>query len=407
MKVISFFKPLNVFLFIVTLIQITNLKINFFPRNLVLITFFLGIVFFIVKMYKDKKVDKSIFWGLILLLIPGIFLLLSILTNQYFDFDFLKEIIIFNFVVFVSAYGIVSLCKSKEPVNFFTWLIGLSVVFQLVFSLILFLIPSGFQIAAIIFELTQDADKAIQLNEFRMVGVGAGFFQSGILNSFALVMISSLIISPKTNNKEKNILYLFIILISVLGLFSSRSTIIGILISLLLIVFNIYKSRVVIYSSILMVLLLLVLMPIINNLFGNSRLFDLFKFGTQFIFDFNNSQASQSTGELNDMWEIWPNSLKTWLIGDAKYRDGTLYYMHTDVGYARIVYAIGFFGLISVLIGQIYLILKLDRTYFNFQAKICMLVVLLICEIKGVTLFTPFLSILFLASRMSKKNKLI
>ncbi len=407
MKVISFFKPLNVFLFIVTLIQITNLKINFFPRNLVLITFFLGIVFFIVKMYKDKKVDKSIFWGLILLLIPGIFLLLSILTNQYFDFDFLKEIIIFNFVVFVSAYGIVSLCKSKEPVNFFTWLIGLSVVFQLVFSLILFLIPSGFQIAASIFELTQDADKAIQLNEFRMVGVGAGFFQSGILNSFALVMISSLIISPKTNNKEKNILYLFIILISVLGLFSSRSTIIGILISLLLIVFNIYKSRVVIYSSILMVLLLLVLMPIINNLFGNSRLFDLFKFGTQFIFDFNNSQASQSTGELNDMWEIWPNSLKTWLIGDAKYRDGTLYYMHTDVGYARIVYAIGFFGLISVLIGQIYLILKLDRTYFNFQAKICMLVVLLICEIKGVTLFTPFLSVLFLASRMSKKNKLI
>lgn len=407
MKVISFFKPLNVFLFIVTLIQITNLKINFFPRNLVLITFFLGIVFFIVKMYKDKKVDKSIFWGLILLLIPGIFLLLSILTNQYFDFDFLKEIIIFNFVVFVSAYGIVSLCKSKEPVNFFTWLIGLSVVFQLVFSLILFLIPSGFQIAASIFELTQDADKAIQLNEFRMVGVGAGFFQSGILNSFALVMISSLIISPKTNNKEKNILYLFIILISVLGLFSSRSTIIGILISLLLIVFNIYKSRVVVYSSILMVLLLLVLMPIINNLFVNSRLFDLFKFGTQFIFDFNNSQASQSTGELNDMWEIWPNSLKTWLIGDAKYRDGTLYYMHTDVGYARIVYAIGFFGLISVLIGQIYLILKLDRTYFNFQAKICMLVVLLICEIKGVTLFTPFLSILFLASRMSKKNKLI
>ena len=240
-----------------TLIQITNLKINFFPRNLVLITFFLGIVFFIVKMYKDKKVDKSIFWGLILLLIPGIFLLLSILTNQYFDFDFLKEIIIFNFVVFVSAYWIVSLCKSKEPVNFFTWLIGLSVVFQLVFSLILFLIPSGFQIAASIFELTQDADKAIQLNEFRMVGVGAGFFQSGILNSFALVMISSLIISPKTNNKEKNILYLFIILISVLGLFSSRSTIIGILISLLLIVFNIYKSRVVIYSSILMVLLLL------------------------------------------------------------------------------------------------------------------------------------------------------
>lgn len=407
MKVMSFFKPVNVFLFIVTVIQITNLKINFFPRNLVLITFFLGIVFFIVKMYKDKKVDKSIFLGLILLLTPGIFLLISILTNQYFDFDFLKEIIIFNFVVFVSAYGIVSLCKSNEPVNFFTWLIGLSVVFQLVFSLILFLIPSGFQIAASIFELTQDADKAIQLNEFRMVGIGAGFFQSGILNSFVLVMMSSLIISPKTNNKEKNILYLFIILVSILGLFSSRSTIIGVLISSLLIIFNIYKSRVVIYSSILMILFLLVLMPIINNLFGNSRLFDLFKFGTQFIFDFNNSQASQSTGELNDMWEIWPNSLQTWLIGDVKYRDGALYYMHTDVGYARIVYAIGFFGLISVLIGQIYLIVKLDGTYFNFQAKICMLVVLLICEIKGVTLFTPFLSMLFLASRMSKKSKLM
>ncbi len=52
-------------------------------------------------------------------------------------------------------------------------------------------------------------------------------------------------------------------------------------------------------------------------------------------------------------------------------------------------------------------VLSDQAAYFNFQAKICMLVVLLICEIKGVTLFTPFLSILFLASRMSKKNKLI
>ncbi|WP_314338668.1 hypothetical protein [Acinetobacter guillouiae] len=398
-------RPLNIFLFIVILVQITNLKINFLPRNLILFTFFIGIIFFVIELVKRKIIDRNFFIALLLLILPLPFLCFSILANQYFDFDFLKEIIIFNLVSFFSAYAIVKMNKSLDLTKSIAWFIGICVTFQLLISLLFFLIPSGFQIIATVFELTQDADKAISLNEFRMVGIGAGFFQSGILNSFVLVMLAGLIVSKNTNNNEKNVFFLMMILISLLGLFSSRSTIIGIVISLSLILVNIYKSKAIVVSSFLILALIILLMPMVSGLDKGSRILELFRFGTQFILDFNNSQAAKSTGELNDMWGIWPNSLKTWLMGDVKYREGELYYMHTDVGYARLIYAVGIMGTFFILVGQIYLILKLDQDYFNKQTKYCMILVLLVCEIKGVTLFTPFLSLLFFASIFSQRRK--
>ena len=38
------------------------------------------------------------------------------------------------------------------------------------------------------------------------------------------------------------------------------------------------------------------------------------------------------------------------------------------VPYARFIFAVGIFGLISILISQIYMILKLNRDYFNSQS---------------------------------------
>lgn len=404
MRVLNLIKPTNFILFILVLIQITNLKINFFPRNLILLSFFVGSFLLITKLIKETRINKDFFYGGLLLIFPLIFLLISMLINQYMDFDFFKEIILFNLIIYISAYGLILLNNKYDKNRFFILLISCGVAFQLVISFILFLVPSAFVFASNLFELTQDADKAIDLNAFRMVGIGAGFFQSGILNSFVLVMLAGAIISGNFKNKEKNLLFILMLLISVLGLFSSRSTIIGIIVSFLLLMINIYKSRSLIYSIIIIFIITIFAIPFINILSGNSRLLDLFDFGTQFIFDFNNSQASQSTGELNDMWQIWPNSIKTWLFGDVKYRDGEMYYMHTDVGYARFVYSVGFFGMLSILIGQIYLIVKLDKSYFNFQTKICLIIVLLICEVKGVTLFTPFLSLLYLASIYSNKK---
>lgn len=399
---------IGIILFILVIIQITNLKINFFPRNLILIPFFIGVIFLAIDIAKRKRINKYFLIELFLLFLPIFMLSISLIVNQYFDFAFVKEIFIYNMVSLISAYAIVKIYKNVDLLKSIIWLIGFGVVFQLIISFILFLMPGGFMVASNIFELTQDADQAINLNEFRMVGIGSAFFQSGILNSFVLVMLASLIVSKQSNNKEKNLAFGLMLIISLLGLFSSRSTIIGIAISFILILLNIYKTKTIFKTVLYLFLLTLFSLPLISKLSESSKFFDLLMFGTQFIFDFDNSQAAKSTGQLNEMWEIWPETIKTWIIGDAQYRDGSSYYMHTDVGYARFIFAVGIFGLISILISQIYMILKLNRDYFNSQMKIGFMALLFLCEIKGVTLFTPFLSLLFCASLfVSTKNQTI
>ena len=71
-------RPLNIFLFIVILVQITNLKINFLPRNLILLTFFIGIIFFVIELVKRKIIDRNFFIALLLLILPLPFLCFSI-----------------------------------------------------------------------------------------------------------------------------------------------------------------------------------------------------------------------------------------------------------------------------------------------------------------------------------------
>lgn len=404
MRVMSFFKPINIMLFIFMLIQVTNLKVNFPPRNLILFSGCLGFMYFFYKVVRNGKINKDIMKGFISLVGVSFFLIISILFNQYIDFFFLKEIIIYNFFGFFSAIFIVSFFeKNSDNFLFFSKVLIVTVTLQLIMSFIVFFVPVLFEITTKIFETTQDEDFAVSLNQFRMVGIGAAFFQSGLLNIFTLILIAGLLVSNAVESKVKKYLFFMFCIISIIGLFSSRSTVIGILLALSVILLNVNKAKSTILYSVFLVFTLLLIFPFIN-FEKNGRLDILIKFGLEFLYNFNNSQASQSTGQLKEMLQVWPDSLKTWLIGDVKYRDGEKYYMHTDVGYARFIFSVGVFGTLTLIFGQIYLILKLNKKYFGYQAKLALIIALLISNIKGVSLFTLYLIVLYIASMRDKDS---
>jgi len=104
---------------------------------------------------------------------------------------------------------------------------------------------------------------------------------------------------------------------------------------------------------------------------------------------------TSSTNHLFEMWNVTVNSFKTLLIGDNLMNDSSGgYYMHTDVGYLRIIFSMGIIGLclfISMHIKIIQRIVRLANIKFIFGVVLFLYILLLL--VKGVC---DVMNILFL-----------
>ena len=109
------------------------------------------------------------------------------------------------------------------------------------------------------------------------------------------------------------------------------------------------------------------------------------------------------------MWKTIPDNLKTWIIGDARYVDSVNggYYMHTDVGYLRVLWYGGVIGLFLYL-RQLFRYCR--KVYLQSgkddSIKLLMLfyfIITLICMWKGLA-DTSCILYLFLGVYFSKIN---
>ncbi|MDH1003635.1 hypothetical protein [Acinetobacter junii] len=384
-------------------IHLLNLKIFLPPYNVIGIFFFIGVFFSLIS-FKYGVVSKDVFKILLINIFSILFLLISYLFNQVVDIYFFKENILYHIVMLFSAFFIITLLdyflsKDVSRFNFVSFLIVIVIIFQLLLSFAAYLSPGLYNIVFSIFSSPADLDNFNSFNETRMVTLGASFFGSGVVNVFTLILISFLI--TKENSIKILIFLLFsYFVVAVIGMFSSRSTIIGILFSLFIIFFNKHNIRV----SIVIVLTLISSYFLLSNInFDNdSRFLNLVSFGLEFLFDFSNSQAAKSTSELADMWSIWPTEVKTWLIGDVFYRNENSYYMDTDVGYMRIIFANGLVGLFLFYLTHYYLLSRINQ--FNLFVKFVILCALITLHSKGIGSFVPFLSLLFFAALIDNKR---
>lgn len=385
------------------IIYIYFLKINFFPVYLILPYLFLGLCIFVFEVIR-RGLEKKYFYYFFLVMLSTVWASFSYIYNVDSDLFFVKENLILSLIFFFSAFSIKYIYKlSGIDFNFknIVFFASLALAFQLIFSLIVNFIPSLFNAVIQIVSIDGLSSDVLQdFSEARLVGIGASFFASGIINSFFLILLAYNI---NFNCERRNyfLLLTLYLIISITGILFSRTTIIGILLSSLFFV-N--------YKSLFKVLVLVVPSLILLVIYGKSLAEEnnQIAFGLDFLFNFEDSQASSSFGGLKEMYEILPDNVKTWVLGDAKYKvvsqsgDFLAYYKDTDVGYFRVIFYNGLIGLFFFLLMTLYLLKK--SFYFSRFLIFLLLICFLSLNLKGMANIYFFCFLFFVMDSNFEKS---
>lgn len=332
---------------------------------------FLGLIVAIVTVILHRRVnvfDRNVFVIGVLAVLVSMAGYFSVAYNETPDYAYATYIITF-LIWFFSAYFSVFILKiihGKVTVDIVCNYLILLCVLQCVSVLMIDNIPSMRIWAISTFTELSSVDKID-----RLYGLGPALDVGGSRFAVVLLIIGYMLTLDKVKQNVRSI-YMYIVaflLIFVIGSMVGRTTSVGGGIALL---YLLWKNRVVILSSssrkifLLFLFVLFVGMSVIEYLYNNNM---LFRDNLRFAFEgfFNYFEQGEWTTTSTERWEtmfIWPESLKTWLIGDG-YFDGPSdtdpyyvgpfnpgFYKWTDIGYHRFIY---YFGLIGLVLFIIYL----------------------------------------------------
>lgn len=261
-----------------------------------------------------------------------------------------------------------------------------------------------------------DIEKMSTLFEFRIIGFGIYFFGVGVISGFALIVIGILFRTYSLKRKQIVFLSLKFLIILVVGMMMARTTLVGGLLGLFLIFFpRDFKATISMFQTRMLFLLYIVVIPIIVTIilvFVVPQIAELaqpvFNFAFKIFINYfeKGSLTSASTNRLMEMY-IYPETIKTWLIGDGLWNNpnGAGYYMHTDVGYLRLIYYFGLTGLMAFLGTQYYLISKSLKNYnINIVIYGVVFSYLLILNLKGFADLLSFMLLYWMGSNLSLKE---
>lgn len=257
-------------------------------------------------------------------------------------------------------------------------------------------------------------------DENRLHGIGCSLDVAGFRFA-AVISMAAFLLSNNEIKKSKwtdDIYLVSIFFISTVGNMISRSTIIGTIIALIVIIYTAFFIKtdtklIKKFSAIIIVTVLVCIGLYTTNVAYRAN----FRFGFEGFFSLaeKGEWETNSNNVLKKM-VVWPNNIKTWLIGDGYLNNPTDkglstydpyfvgkfygYYMGTDIGYLRYIFYFGFIGLITFSIFFIKACRMLIRKYPAFKWMfIIALVVNFIQWFKVSTdlfvVFAPFLCLSF------------
>ena len=375
-------KLISIFIFALVFVYCANIHFVFLPALLrtKLIIGVIGIVYVFFSYL--HRFPKNNITPLLYTIIPlFVWMSLSVLLNSSGDYWFLQFSLV-QIAYICGAWMIVDICG----INSVSKLAKLLVLYVLVQNTVAFL---GLQIPSIrtfIEVTTYDDVMETQVGRLTYRGLGFGdhvFFGGGIWSCLGLLMLVYLYNVKDLSKTLFAILYVYVFFT---GLFVARTSMVGI-ITLLLLFTPFKKNWYKVVGVSLMTISLFVLMGSIENwmlqrgyVVGNA--FELY-------------ENYMSTGEIStsssestiSMMSRAPSTLETWVLGDARYTDKSGgYYMHTDVGYLRVIWYGGIIGLILYLY-QIfrfcYLIYQKERTISTKYLFLMYYLMTLIFMLKG------------------------
>lgn len=210
-------------------------------------------------------------------------------------------------------------------------------------------------------------------NEDRLYGIGAALDPSGLRFACVLTLIMYLAINSESKHRLQTWLYLLAYgIILVFGNMMSRTTIVGVVISIIILILEISKRNnsydedevkdVIGASGIIkrLTTIVIIAVPLFVVLYNtNEAVRTNLRFGFEGFFALveDGHWHTSSSDNLEGHW-ILPETLETWIIGDGHIASTTIdknyigteyygFYKGTDIGYCRFLL---YFGIVGTLI---------------------------------------------------------
>lgn len=331
-----------------------------------------GVVLFMIDKTKKKvlSIPKDFLLYSLLCIIISIWAFSVTVYNHTSDYAFAKYII--SVWVWLSAgYAVLRLIQMvhcKISVELISNYMIIVCVVQCILAYLMTLWPS---LGTFVDSLMGEGDAFMSATKNRMHGLGAALDPAGLRFSAVLIITSWLLAHTDFDTAPRTgYLYLVaFIIIMIIGNIIARSTTIGALVSICLLLISkwpvdgnisIGRSWTIVGGILLFTIALSVWLYRVNPDFRANL-----RFGFEGFFSLvEKGRWEVHSNEILKGMVVWPESLKTWIIGDGWFdnpqdipdRFGRVlsgFYMQTDIGYLRYIFyfgTIGLFGMISVFV---------------------------------------------------------
>lgn len=325
-----------------------------------------GLVVFAIQLSLSQQQKNVINRGLLLVIIAAIAVsivgFISCVYNNTSDGAYTNYITSFAVWIFAAYLCVVTIKSIHDEINFLivgNYLIAVCVI-QCILALMIDMIPAFKSfIDAHIVNIFDAAEKN------RLYGIGACLDVAGTRFAAIVIIINAILINrgPSLSTRQLVAYFTALAILIIVGNMIGRTTIIGVLLSLVLIIGQrrIHTNGTIFIGPVLktgaITFCIFIALSIIffktnpqieaNIRFGFEGFFSLVETG---------HWHTTSNDSLMNMW-VWPDNPKTWIIGDGYFEgaaldmnfvgeaDMTRYYMYTDIGYCRFIFYFGVVGL--------------------------------------------------------------
>lgn len=241
-------------------------------------------------------------------------------------------------------------------------------VFQCISALVIDFVPAVKAFALANISDLGPTQMELMKESGRLFGFGAALDPAGSRFAAVLTIIAFLGTRLAGTTRQKYAIWyvLAFLLIAVVGNMIARTTTVGVILAMLFMLYSIGLHRLVINKSAGQLFLwlggiLLVTIPVLIVLYNtNEQFHDNIRFAFEGFFSLaEKGRWEVSSNEILKNMIVFPDNLKTWIIGDGYFDNPTSYiyytgpsyggfYMQTDIGYLRFIFYSGLLGLCAI-----------------------------------------------------------
>ena len=241
----------------------------------------------------------------------------------------------------------------------------------------------------------------------RLIGLGCFYFGAGIIYGLGLISLIPLILKSNVTKQRIKLMLLYVYLF-VVGIFFSRTCMVGAAMSFAYLLSCIFipkiRTKVLAVISKFFVFLILIATTLVGIYLSSPQLQedygDIINFGFEAFINLseNGEFSTMSSDGLKEYHlNIWPKDPKTYYFGDTQWTSSTgSYYGDSDVGYIRLLYYFGIPGVILFLLYQYSIARILNSIFRDRLLSFYFLIVFLYSVVLLVKGYTDTASLLFI-----------